>query len=186
MTIGSLVLAAPAARAQDTSPVRSCTAADTTLGSPTAAQQRAPLLSFITSRGLHFVRTGTRRQNSSGLAIHATWPKDSTARYAAVQLDAMMPTRALSQAGIERDTLTISIDDGLPRALGVPTPASVISERVPDRIPVSARLYESDLRDVALARSVVVRYAGRTMRFSRSDLASSNALYRVMLCANAS
>lgn len=78
-----------------------------------------------------------------------------------------------------------AIDDGVPAPLGVPTPATIASDRLPPRMPVWVHLFEEDLRAVAVATTIVVRYGHLRIPFDRMDLASSNALYRVLRCAQA-
>lgn len=184
-TVGVLaVLVCPTpARARAVADVRNCAVADSVVGSPTDRQRRAPIRRGRGSDGREFVRTGTSRLSTSGLMVWVWWTPDLGADDARGQLEVRVPTRLLLREGIERDTVFIEIDEWMKAPLGVPTPPILQGSHVPQSLPMSVALDMVDVGLLARATQASVRYAGRTFRFSATDLASVNALYRVVRCA---
>jgi hypothetical protein len=187
MTAWVALLFPAAAFAQEAGarPRTDCPAATAVLGPQTPQQARAELRRvYASERDRTYLHPVTEEfLQATGYSALVSWPGKGLPESIAAQLDVSVPKDLLKEPVTAADTLVAILDDSVHLALGEPRPATLQSARVPRFIPLSVALTTSSFVALAKASRLTLTFRGRTFKAPGKVVASLNALFRAMTCA---
>lgn len=159
-----------------------CAEADSIIG-PSTRQQKAQRLFGGYSRkdDRSSVRTRSMRPGGQGIETAIHWKGQPDATTPITFMDVFVPTEVAHRLG-RTDTIALIVDDTLTILLGPSLDYTWSSPWLPSRIPVFIALRAERLAILAQASKAAVMVGGLRVAATEQELASMNALYRVVLC----